>query len=61
MKYRIVSTTKIDILTDRVNNLLKEGWVCQGGICVLQPGTGSYLSCDYYQAMTFDEKHDGKF
>jgi hypothetical protein len=47
MQYRIVNTPTILLLEERVAHYMNEGWVVQGGVCVV---TEDGLK-RYYQAM----------
>ena len=48
MKYRVITDTSLVMLESKVQTLLNEGWVPQGGICVDPTGSGSGI---YTQAI----------
>lgn len=53
MRYEILELRSPEELTQYVEDALKEGWKCQGGIAVTALGDGNYL---YSQAMTKQEE-----
>jgi hypothetical protein len=49
MKYIVVENTNMRLFTESMDLLLKDGWACQGGVCVKeQPNNANHI---YYQAM----------
>lgn len=47
MEYTVVRTKNLDELIEKVNSLIKEGWIPQGGICE----SASRGTVDFYQAL----------
>lgn len=44
MEYRVVVGGTLDVFTERVNRLLAEGWILQGGIAVaVHQGAATYI------------------
>jgi len=58
-EYRVVCAKDLKTLTQQVNQALREGWVCQGGIAIagrdaeVQWRLSNYI---YAQAMTIDRE-----
>lgn len=48
--YRVVEAQTPEALTKLVAELVKIGWLCQGGVCVIAFGDDSYL---YVQALIY--------
>jgi len=53
MKYDIICDESIDNLIKKVNEHLKKGWKCQGGIGILTQGEHYIV---FYQAIIIDKK-----
>ena len=47
MEYTVIWTKKLEELIEKVNLLIKDGWIPQGGICE----SASQGAVDFYQAM----------
>lgn len=49
MKYTIIDSDDFDVLTERVNEMIKDGWKPQGGVATNY--SDQYDSAEYLQAM----------
>ena len=47
MKYRVINVDSIPFLEERIANYISEGWILQGGICILVVDS----KLRYYQAV----------
>lgn len=51
MKYKVISDNDMESVVEQVNELMEEGWVCQGGISIAYSRDQGYNSELYAQAM----------
>ena len=57
MQYMIIKSNDIQVVVNRVNKYIKEGWIPQGGVCISRVNTiliNYYMENQYAQAMIYN-------
>ena len=57
-KYHAVAAKSISELIGKVQRLMEDGWICQGGIAIEISGTWGRGETFYFQAMTKNSAED---
>lgn len=58
-QYTVITSDDLGKFEDRINELLGEGWVLQGGVamCPMKPGADSCLHMQWSQAMALPSRN----